>query len=145
MTDQDYGYFGGGSGGHQLAVPTTTAFEIPGSRITRSLGTMLRVTLLYQPLRFFLALAGLSLAASLALFVRFVVLFAMNPLRSGHVQSLVVAGALAVIGVLFLALGVLSDLIAMNRRLLEEIVVNTRIARMEREGDGTGAGRPRWD
>jgi len=112
-------------------------FHGMGSYITRSLGTMLRVTLLYRPLRFFVALAVLSLAASLALFVRFAVLYVMNPLRSGHVQSLVVAGALAVIGVLFLALGVLSDLIAMNRRLLEEIVVNTRLARMERARDET--------
>ncbi|HEX4491317.1 MAG TPA: heavy metal-binding domain-containing protein [Acidimicrobiia bacterium] len=39
MADQDIGYFGGGSAGHQLAVPTTTAFEIPGARITKSLGT----------------------------------------------------------------------------------------------------------
>ena len=37
--DQDYGYFGGGSGRHTLAVPTTTAFELPGVRITKSLGT----------------------------------------------------------------------------------------------------------
>ena len=107
-------------------------FRGMGSYIARSLGTMLRVYLLYQPLRFFLALAGLSLLAALALFVRFLVLFAMKPLQSGHVQSLVVAGALAVIGVLFVALGVLSDLTAMNRRLMEEIVVNTRLARLER-------------
>jgi len=32
---------------------------------------------------------------------------------------------------LLVALGVLADLTAMNRRLLEEIVVNTRLARLE--------------
>ncbi len=101
--------------------------------ITRSLGTMLRVYLLYQPLKFFLALSGLSLATALTLFVRFLVIYAMQPEQSGHVQSLVVAGAAAVIGVGFLGLGVLSDLTAMNRRLLEEIVVNTRLARIEHE------------
>jgi hypothetical protein len=46
--------------------------------------------------------------------------------------------------VLFLALGVLSDLTAMNRILLEEIVVNTRLSRLgdearERSGEGNGA------
>ena len=101
--------------------------------VTRSLGTMLRVYLLYQPLKFFLMLSALSLGLSLALFARFVIIFALQPHQSGHVQSLVVAGALAVIGVLFVALGVLSDLIAMNRRLLEEVVVNTRLARIEHE------------
>ena len=101
--------------------------------VTRSLGTMLRVYLLYQPLKFFMTLSALSLGLSLALFARFVIIFALQPQQSGHVQSLVVAGALAVIGVLFVALGVLSDLIAMNRRLLEEVVVNTRLARIEHE------------
>ena len=39
MAEQpDIGYFGGGST-HVPAVPTTTAFEIPGSSVTRSLGT----------------------------------------------------------------------------------------------------------
>ena len=119
-------------------------FRGMGSYITRSLGTMLRVYLLYRPLRFFLTLSALSTFASLALFVRFLVLFAMKPLQTGHVQSLIVAGVLAVIGVLFLALGVLSDLIAMNRILLEEIVVNTRLSRLghearARSGEGNGA------
>jgi len=108
-------------------------FRGTGSYLTRSLGTMLRVYLLYRPLRFFLTLAGLALAAALVLFARFLILFAMHPLHTGHVQSLVVAGALAVIGMLFVALGVLSDLSAMNRRLMEEIVENTRIARADRE------------
>lgn len=108
-------------------------FSGMGSYVTRSLGTMLRVYLLYQPLKFFLTLSALSLTGSLALFVRFLVIFTLQPEQSGHVQSLVVAGALAVIGVLLLSLGVLSDLIAMNRRLLEEVVVNTRLARIEHE------------
>jgi glycosyltransferase involved in cell wall biosynthesis len=113
------------------------------SYIARSLGTMLRVYLLYQPLQFFLLLSGLALTGALVLFARFVVIFWLRPVQAGHVQSVIVAGALAVIGVLFLALGVLSDLIAMNRRMLEEIVVNTRLARLDqsrrdRLGAGTG-------
>jgi glycosyltransferase involved in cell wall biosynthesis len=111
-------------------------FRGMGSYITRSLGTLLRVYLLYRPLRFFLALSGLATLASLTLFVRFLVLFVMKPFQTGHVQSLIVAGVFAVIGVLFLALGVLSDLIAMNRILLEEIVVNTRLSRLGREPRG---------
>lgn len=105
-------------------------FRGMGSYIMRSLGTMLRVYLLYQPLRFFLSLAALSLGAALGLFGRFLWIYWHQPVDAGHVQSLVVAGALAVIGVLFVSLGVLSDLTAMNRRLLEEIVVNTRHARI---------------
>jgi hypothetical protein len=47
------------------------------------------------------------------------------------VQSLVVAGALAMIAALFVALGVLGDLTAMNRRLLDEILVNTRLQQLD--------------
>ena len=113
-------------------------FRGMGSYITRSLGTMLRVYLLYRPLRFFLTLAALFGGASLMLFARFLYLYFTIPGQTGHIQSLVVAGALAVMGTLLLALGVLADLTAMNRRLLEEIVVNTRLQRLDSHRPGSG-------
>jgi len=102
-----------------------------GAYLSRSLGTMVRVYLLYRPLRFFLSLAALFGAGSLLLFARFLVLFFTTPGQTGHVQSLVVAGALAMIAALFVALGVLGDLTAMNRRLLDEILVNTRLQQLD--------------
>jgi glycosyltransferase involved in cell wall biosynthesis len=107
-------------------------FRGMGSYVTRSLATMARVYLLYRPLRFFFTLAAVFLAAGLVLFLRFLYLYFTIPGQTGHIQSLVVAGALAVMGTLLLALGVLADLTAMNRRLLEELVVNTRLQRLER-------------
>ena len=108
-------------------------FRGTGAYVMRSLGTMIRVYLLYRPLRFFLSLAALFGAGALALFVRFLVVFFTTKGPSGHVQSLVVSAALSMIAALFVALGVLADLTAMNRRLLEEILVNTRLQRL-----GTG-------
>jgi glycosyltransferase involved in cell wall biosynthesis len=107
-----------------------------GSYVTRSLGTMLRVTLLYQPLRFFLSLAAVFAVGALALFARFVVLYFTTSGPTGHVQSLNVAGVLAIIATLFGSLGALADLSAMNRRMLEEIVVNTRLQRLEGKRPG---------
>jgi glycosyltransferase involved in cell wall biosynthesis len=109
-------------------------FRGMGSYVTRSLGTMARVYLLYRPLRFFFTLAALFLGAGLVLFLRFIYLYLTIPGQTGHIQSLIVAGALAVMGTLLLALGVLADLTAMNRRLLEELVVNTRLQRLDRAG-----------
>ncbi|MBI5711344.1 MAG: glycosyltransferase family 2 protein [Candidatus Eisenbacteria bacterium] len=106
--------------------------------IQRSLGTMFRVYVLYQPLRFFLSLSAIFLLASLALFVRFAVIWWRAPGQPGHVQSLIVAGALAMIGFLVGSLGILSDLTAMNRRLLEEILLNTRQLRLGRRDDPDG-------
>jgi len=105
-------------------------FRGVGAYVTRSLGTMIRVYLLYRPLRFFLSLAALFGAGALLLFVRFLVLFFTTPGQTGHVQSLVVAGALAMMAGLLVALGVLGDLTAMNRRLLDEILVNTRLQQL---------------
>jgi glycosyltransferase involved in cell wall biosynthesis len=107
-----------------------------GSYVTRSLGTMLRVTLLYQPLRFFLSLAAVFAVGALALFARFVVLYFTTSGPTGHLQSLNVAGVLAIIATLFGSLGALADLSAMNRRMLEEIVVNTRLQRLEGKRPG---------
>jgi len=105
-------------------------FSGVGAYVTRSLGTMIRVYLLYRPLRFFLSLAALFGAGALALFVRFLFLFFTLPGQTGHVQSLVVAGAMAMIAALFVSLGVLGDLTAMNRRLLDEVLVNTRLQQL---------------
>jgi glycosyltransferase involved in cell wall biosynthesis len=106
-------------------------FTSTGVYIQRSIATMLRVYVLYRPLRFFLSLATVFLLAASALFLRFLIIWAQKPVETGHVQSLLVAGSCGIIGVLFVALGVLADLTAMNRRLLEEIVVNTRVLRAE--------------
>jgi glycosyltransferase involved in cell wall biosynthesis len=105
-------------------------FRGVGAYVTRSLGTMIRVYLLYRPLRFFLTLASLFGVAALALFVRFLFLFFTTPGQTGHVQSLVVAGVLAMIAALFVSLGVLGDITAMNRRLLDEVLVNTRLQQL---------------
>ena len=112
---------------------STTAY------VQRSLATMLRVYILYQPLRFFMSFAALFLLVACVLFVRFFLVWLEKPLATGHVQSLLVGGVCAIIGVLFVALGVLADLTAMNRRLLEEIVVNTRSLRAERSRKGGNA------
>ena len=99
--------------------------------IQRSLGTMFRVYVLYQPLQFFMTMSAACLGVAAILFARFVWIWLTTPGQPGHIQSIIIAGALAVIGVLLGALGVLADLIAMNRRLIEEVVVNTRAARLD--------------
>ena len=120
--------------------PKTRESRLFGSMagyIQRSLTTMLRVYVMYQPLKIFLGLAAVFLAAALVLFVRFLAILVTTTGQAGHVQSLIVAGALAMIGVLFVALGILSDLTAMNRRLLEETLIHTRMMRF-----GAGRGEP---
>ncbi len=100
--------------------------------ITRSLGTMFRVYVLYQPLRFFLTIASLFGIGALVLFARFFWLYFTTPGQTGHVQSVIVGGVLAMIAAVLAAFGILADLTAMNRRILEEIVMNSRALRYGR-------------
>jgi hypothetical protein len=46
------------------------------------------------------------------------------------------------IAALFVSLGVLGDLTAMNRRLLDEILVNTRMLQLDGRRDHDGRDRP---
>ena len=122
------------------SVPVHTNGKLRESRLFRgvwsyvghSLVTILRVWVLYQPLRFFLVLGAPCFAGALVALARYAWLALRTPGPAGHLPTLLVGCALAVIGVLLAAIGVLGDLTAMNRRLMEEVVINTRLQRSDR-------------
>ena len=82
---------------------------------------VLRITALYKPLKIFSIVAGVFLGAGAVLGLRFLgfYLFGTNP--GGHIQSLILAAILIVIGFQTLLIALLADLVAINRRLLEEM------------------------
>jgi glycosyltransferase involved in cell wall biosynthesis len=82
---------------------------------------VLRITALYKPLKIFSAAAGVFLVAGLLLGLRFLwfYLFGENP--GGHVQSLILAAVLIVVGAQTFLIALLADLVAINRTLLEEL------------------------
>jgi glycosyltransferase involved in cell wall biosynthesis len=88
--------------------------------VVRSTWTILRIFLMYEALRVFLILSVLPLLVGTVLLVRFGYFFAIGD-GSGHVQSLIVAAILLLLGFLVILLGLLGDLIARNRRLSEDI------------------------
>lgn len=114
------------------SVPIRTNRTMRPSRLFKSIPrfimhtgiTMARAYTTHNPLRAFGGL-GLALAAvGLMPIVRFL-WFWLNGDGDGHVQSLVIGGALLMVGVMVAMMGVLADLIAANRKLLE-----TSLARM---------------
>jgi glycosyltransferase involved in cell wall biosynthesis len=116
-------------------------FSNMGTYISRSVGTLARVYILYQPLRVMIGISSGFMLAAVVLFARAVYFYFRvggQAGQSGHVQSLVLAAALAVIAVLVAILGILSDLTAMNRRLIEEVLTNSRLMRF---GDDTVGAR----
>jgi len=98
--------------------------------IRRSVITLFRIYTLYQPLRVFSLAGGAALLAGLAVGLRFL-FFYFTQGGQGHVQSLILMAILLTAGFLLFILGVLADLLAANRRLIEEL--RLRIISIERQ------------
>jgi hypothetical protein len=97
--------------------------------IKRSMVTMFRIFIVYQPLKFFLTVSVFPLAAGLIIALRFAWFFTQGN-GSGHVQSLILSAVLLIVGFLTFLLAILGDLLSVNRRLLEELQQNQRRARL---------------
>ena len=94
--------------------------------LLRSLESIARIVVLYNPLRIFLRIGAVPVILGLALLTRFSYFFVTAQSPAGHVQSLIVAVILIVVGVQVWVVGIVADLIAVNRRLLEESVERQR-------------------
>jgi len=117
-----------------VSVPVRTNGVVRPSRLFRSIPqfitntalTIIRVYAMYNPLRVFVAIGGIAVLIGLAPMLRFL-WFYLDGKGSGHVQSLVIGGALLVLGFLTILLGALADLIARNRLLLEQTLERVRM------------------
>ncbi|MGW8179685.1 MAG: glycosyltransferase family 2 protein, partial [bacterium] len=96
--------------------------------VWRSLLTMLRLFILYKPLRFFTLVGIVLFGAGVLLGLRFTYFFLIGQ-GDGKVQSLILAAVLLLMGFQLGVVGLLSDLIATNRRILEDLRARQR--RME--------------
>jgi glycosyltransferase involved in cell wall biosynthesis len=93
--------------------------------IASQLVTMARAYATYNPLRTFALIGGVLTVAGLLPILRFLVYF-LQGAGNGHLQSLVLGGALVVVGVLCGLMGILADLIGANRKLLEAALLKLR-------------------
>lgn len=99
-----------------------------GSYVARQVHVMVRVFVTYKPFRFF-AVPGMVLGTlGAGLLARFLWFYVTDG-GAGHIQSVIIGALLAGAGLLLVVIGLLADLIAVNRQLLED--VEWRIRRME--------------
>lgn len=96
--------------------------------IWRSSTTIFRIFVTYRPMRFFVTLGSVSTVAGLGIGIRFLVLLALGQ-GQGNIQSLILAAVLLLAGIFLMVTGVVTDLIAVNRQLLEG--VEQRLRRIE--------------
>jgi glycosyltransferase involved in cell wall biosynthesis len=106
--------------------------------ISRQLVTMARAYTTYNPLRAFVGTGALIALAGLLPIVRFLAFWIVGE-GNGHIQSLVIGGALLVLGTMTALMGVLADLVGANRKLIEKTLTHVRhleeqVARLEQHG-----------
>lgn len=100
------------------------------SYVQRSLLTIFRIFITYKPLRFFFILGSIPFSLGTLLAMRWLVLFCSGTLKA-HVPSLILAAVLILIGFQVWVFGLVADLMAVNRKLLED--VQLRLRRLEIE------------
>lgn len=90
------------------------------SYIIRSIFTMARIFIIYRPFRFF-AFIGLIMFFFAALLAFRFLYFYLTGDGAGHIQSLILCAILTIFAFLCGLLAVISDLLAINRKLLEDV------------------------
>jgi glycosyltransferase involved in cell wall biosynthesis len=96
-----------------------------GSYVRRSLVTIVRVFIIYRPLALFFYIGSFFALTGLAFGARFLFYYLQGE-GQGHIQSVVLASLAINLGVLLYMMGVIGDLIATNRKLLERISTQLR-------------------
>lgn len=93
--------------------------------IKRSVFTMMRFVIIYKPFRFFMKLSLFLLLLGLILGFRFLY-FYITESGTGHIQSLILCAILILMAVQSLFFAVIADLLAINRKLLEDIQIKVQ-------------------
>lgn len=146
--------------GHSNLRITDVPVEVNGptrpSRLIKSISTYIRRSIVdllatyvvYSPTRIFGALAALFLVPAVALAVRYLI-FVFQGEGAGHIQSVIASGVLGVCGVFMLAIGLVAHLLAVNRRLAEELRYLLRSKGLHLGGQASGglgaeSAEPTW-
>ncbi|MBD1998001.1 glycosyltransferase family 2 protein [Leptolyngbya sp. FACHB-671] len=109
--------------------PSRLVKSIP-SYVKRSLLTILRISMTYKPLRFFAVLGSIPFSMGFLLGVRWLVLFFLENGTRSRAPSLILAAILILIGFQLWMFGLVADLMAVNRKVLEDIQLRLRRAEL---------------
>lgn len=121
------------------SVPIRTNGELRPSRlfnsimgyVKKSMLTIIRAYMMYKPLRCFSFVAIIPTLIGLLIGCRYLYFVAMGT-SGGHVQSLLLACTLIILGFVTLVVGLLADVLAANRKLIEDTQYHVRRAEYEK-------------
>lgn len=120
------------------SVPVRTNGELRPSRlfhsiwgyVKKSMLTILRAYMMYKPLKSFTFLAVIPTIIGLVIGFRYLYYIVVGT-AGGHVQSLILGCTLIIIGFLTLMIGLVADVIAANRKLLQDTQYHARRSEYE--------------
>jgi hypothetical protein len=98
--------------------------------VKRSGATILRIYAMYEPLKVFVLLGSVLLAGGVALGLRYAWFWWLGDIR-GHLQSAILSILLLILGFQTLQWGIMADLIASNRKLLEDLLYRVRVLQLQ--------------
>ena len=99
--------------------------------VKRSGATILRIYAMYEPLKVFVLLGSALLGGGFILGLRYAWYWWLGDIH-GHVQSAILSVLLLILGFQTLQWGIMADLVASNRKLLEDVLY--RVRSMELQG-----------
>ena len=99
-----------------------------GTYLRKSMATIFRIYTLYRPLKTFFGIGSVLMLLGVILGARFLWYFFQGD-RGGHIQSLILAAVFLITGFHTWLIALLADLIAVNRRLTEDVLI--RVKRLE--------------
>jgi glycosyltransferase involved in cell wall biosynthesis len=114
--------------------------------VTRSAATILRLFLLYQPLRTFTYISLPFTLIGGGLWLRYFILWLSGEGgRGANIQSITVGSALLIIGFIVWLIGLIGDLISINRRLHEETLYYVKRLTLLRQTDDPYQQHPKYE
>jgi glycosyltransferase involved in cell wall biosynthesis len=103
--------------------------------VKRSAATILRIYAMYEPFKVFVLTGGLLLTGGLVLGARYAYFWWLGDIR-GHLQSAILSVLLLILGFQTLQWGVMADLVANNRKLIEDLLYRVRKMELGERGRG---------
>ena len=100
--------------------------------VKNQMSTIVRMYTMYQPLRVFFYIGCIFMILGLIPSVRFLFYFFTGN-GAGHIQSLIFAAIMYIIGFQVFMIGIVADVIGFNRKLIEETLL--RVKKMEMVGE----------
>ncbi|MCL2050606.1 MAG: glycosyltransferase family 2 protein [Lachnospiraceae bacterium] len=125
------------------SVPIRTNPELRKSRLMKSMWSYVKISMLtivrtlmwYKPLYCFTMIAVFPIAVGMVPTIRFLY-FYFTYGGAGHIQSLILACTLLIIGFITFMIGLVADVIATNRKLLEDIQYRVRKQEYDEKSQG---------